>query len=73
MDYFDKKAQDITIVYGIKLADAAHIVRVLKEVARDQRHACAEAVNDLDGSPAIGSPNLVTVGRAHAACMNTNL
>lgn len=75
MDYFLKKAMDTATALdiGYDAADLDIIALALKEVARDQRHACAEAVNDLDGSPAIGSPNLVTVGRAHAACMNANL
>lgn len=44
---------------------------LLKEVSRDTRHACAEAVNAIPRA-GIGSATVIFPGDAHAACMNAS-
>lgn len=46
---------------------------VLLEVARDQRHACAEAVNALVNDPKNNGHNRASLLRAHQAVMNATI
>lgn len=50
-----------------------HIKSALLEVARDQRHADAEAVNALVGDPKNNGHNRASLLRAYQAVMNSEL
>lgn len=62
-----ERAGEILNTLGIALHNTRldQVERIVKEAMRDQRHACAEAVNDAGGQHA-------TVDRVHAAVMNTS-
>jgi hypothetical protein len=70
-------------VHGYSAADVRSLAKLLKEQARDTRHACAEAVMNLDtlkfpdGFSFVDSRmvdqfiDAVDKTQAHDACMNT--
>ena len=49
MDYFDKKADQFLTERFLPDRHRYALAHAMKEVARDQRHACAEAVKDNHG------------------------
>ena len=74
-DYFTDKAFSLlnSILHGPEFYssdDVDAVVGAMKEVARDQRHACAEAVNEAADDIA-GHPD--TVAHYHGAAMNAPL
>lgn len=66
----NERAREIAaLTYGVPSASYGHIERVLKEYARDQRHACAEAVAGIEA--VAGYPVVLALSDAHTACFNT--
>lgn len=72
MKTIDERVEDILGELLHPTDEPAKVIRqALLEVARDQRHNCAEAVAGLKaeyGSPA--SPRVELLSQAHAAVMN---
>lgn len=58
-DYFKEKAHEFAVMHGMSNYQKEALITEFKIVARDQRHACAEAVNGASDIADVGSGEAV--------------